>query len=131
VSPGSARGHAALPKQPLRNRAIGFAGEVCIERTEDKHQSPASRRREVISGAINRLRSDGPPQAKRSISAGGKVLIERDDGRSGCSGREAADEYNGSAILKNQILSIACGALECWWERGDAARLAKSLGCGR
>jgi hypothetical protein len=72
VSPGSARGHAALPKQPLRNRAIGFAGEVCIERTKDKHQSPASRRREVISGAINRLRSDGPPQASAASARAAK-----------------------------------------------------------
>jgi hypothetical protein len=129
--PGSAGWNAALPKQPLRNRAIGFAGEVCIERTENKHQSPASRRREVIGGAINSLRSDGPPQAKRSISAGGKVLIERDQGRSGRSGRDAADEYNGSAILKNQILSIACGALEYWLEPGNAARFTESLWRGR
>jgi hypothetical protein len=129
--PGSTGWHAPFAEQPLRNRAVGFAGEVCIERTEDKHQSAPSRRREIIGGAINRLRRDRLPQAKRSISAGGKVLIERDDGRSGRSGRDAADEYNGSAILKNQILSIACGALEYWLELGDAARFTESLWRGR
>jgi hypothetical protein len=129
--PGSTGWQAPFAVQPLRNRAIGFAGEVCIERAEDKYQSPAARRREVIGGAINRLRNDGPPQAKRSISAGGKVLIERDDSRSGCSGRDAADEYNASAILKNQILAIACGALEYWLELGDAGRFMESLWRGR
>jgi hypothetical protein len=125
--PGSARGHAPFAEQSLRNRAIGFAGEVCIERAEDEHQSPASRRREVIGGAISRLRNDGPPQAKRSISAGSKVLIERDEGRSGRSGRDAPDEYNAGAILKNPILSIACGTLEYWLEPGNAARFTESL----
>ena len=69
---------AAFAEQPLRNRAIGFAGEVCIERAKGERQSAASRRREVIGGAVNRLRSGDPPQAQRSVRTGVEILIEWD-----------------------------------------------------
>ena len=46
--PGGIRRHAAFAKQPLRNHAIGFAREVCIERAEDERKPPASRRREAV-----------------------------------------------------------------------------------
>jgi hypothetical protein len=40
--PRGARRHAAFAEYRLRNRAIGFAGKVCIERAEGERQSPAS-----------------------------------------------------------------------------------------
>jgi hypothetical protein len=58
-------------------------------------------------------------------------MIERDDGRGGCTGCGAADEDNRNAVLKDQVLAVACGALEYWRERGDAARVAESLWRGR
>ena len=122
---------AAFAEQPLRNRAIGFAGEVCIERAKGERQSAASRRREVIGGAINRLRSDGPPQTKRGVRTGGEMLIEWHDGRSRCSGRGAGDEHNGSAILEDEILAIACGAPEQESKGRDAVGFTEFLGRGR
>jgi hypothetical protein len=89
--PGNAGWHAALPEQPLRNRAVGFAGEVCVERAEKQHKSPASRRREAIRQADRSL-GYNLPQAKRCVSAGGKVLIERDDRGDGRRSRGSADE---------------------------------------
>jgi hypothetical protein len=77
--PGNAGWHAALPEQPLRNRAVGFAGEVCVGRAEKQHKSPASR--EAIRQA-DRL-GYNLPQAKRCVSADGKVLIERDTAATG------------------------------------------------
>jgi hypothetical protein len=40
--PGRAGWHAPFAEQSLRNRAVGFAGEVRIERPEDESKSPAS-----------------------------------------------------------------------------------------
>src|SRR5262249_42205086 len=64
------------------------------------------------------------PQAKRSVSAGGEVVIERDDGRGRCCGPGAADQHDGRAALKDQILA-RLRRPEILAE--DAARLAESL----
>jgi hypothetical protein len=129
--PGGAGWHAPFAKEPLRNRAIGFASEVCVERAKDERESAAPRRREAIRRAVARSLGDGLPQAKRSVSAGGEVLIERNDSRGGSRDRCAADEHDRSAILKDEVLALACCALEYWRQRGDAARLAESLWRGR
>jgi hypothetical protein len=104
---------------------------VCIECAEDERQPAASRRREVIGGAINRLCSDGPPQTKRSVRTGAEILIEWDHGGSRCGGRGTGDEHNGSAILKDEILAVACSAPEQESKGRDAARFTEFLGRGR
>ena len=131
--PGGSGRHAALPEQCARDRAIGFASEVSIERAKRERKSPASRRREAVR-AIGRSPCDGTPQAKRSVSAGGEVLIERDDGGGRCRSRGLADQHHGKASLgssEEQIVAVACGALEDRRQYGDVARIAESLWRGR
>jgi hypothetical protein len=128
--PGVTRWHTPFAEQPLRNCAVGFAGEVCIERAKGERQSASSGRREVIGGAIHRLRSDGPPQAKRGVRPGGEILIEWDNGGSRCTGHGAGDEHNGSAILKDEILAVACSTPEQEPKGRDAARFTEFLAGG-
>jgi hypothetical protein len=131
--PGRAGWHAALPEQPLRNCAIGFAGEMCIERAEDEHQSLAPRRREADRRADTSL-GESLPEAKRSVSAGREIVIEGNDGGDGRRSRSTANEHDGSAVWRtaqDSVLPIACGLLEYLRQRTDAARLAETLGHGR
>jgi hypothetical protein len=115
----------------LRDRAIGFVGEVRVECAQHERESPTPRRRETLRRARERSFADGLPQPECRISAGGEVLIERDDGRDGCRGCGAADQDDRNAVLKDQVLAVACGAPEYWRKRGDAARFAESLWRGR
>ena len=106
-------------------------GEVTVECAQHERESPSPRRRETLRRARERSFADGLPQLERRLSAGGEVLVERDDGRGGCCDRGAADQDERGAVLKDQVLAVACGAPEYWRERGDAARLAESLWRGR
>jgi hypothetical protein len=112
--PGRARRHTAFPKQPLRNRAIGFAGEACIKRAENEHQSLAPRRREAIRRADGSL-GQAPPQTKRSVSSGWEILIEGNDRGRGRRSRSTANEYNRGAVSRtadDPVFAVACGTEE-------------------
>jgi len=117
----------------VRNCAIGFAGEACIKRAEDEHQSPTPRRREAV-GRADRSLGEGLPQTKRRVSAGREILIEGNEGGDGRRSRSTANEHDGSAVRRtaqDSVLPIACGLLEYLRQRTDAARLAETLGRGR
>jgi hypothetical protein len=131
--PGSAGRHTTLPEQPSRNRAVGFAGKVPIERAESEHQSLAPRPREAIRRADRSL-GQGLPQTERGVSSGREILIEGDDRGDGRRSRSTANKYDGSAVLgtaDDPVLAIACGMQEHLRQRTDAARLAKFRGRGR
>jgi hypothetical protein len=71
------------------------------------------------------------PQAKRSVRTGWKIPIEWDDGSSRRGGRGTFDEYNGRAILKNQILAVTCRASKHEREGRNAARFTEFVRRGR
>ena len=75
-------------------RRIWPDGSVC------RHDalSPPVRTGKAVSRTIGRLPGDGTPHAKRGVSAGGEVLIERDYGGCRCRGRGAADERRESDL---------------------------------
>jgi hypothetical protein len=99
--PGGARGHAAFPKQPLRNHAVGFAGKVPIERAD-------SSGREIL------IEGDDRGRGRRSRSTA--------DEYDGSAVLRAADD---------PVFAIACGMQEHLRQGPDAARLAKFRGGGR
>jgi hypothetical protein len=79
--PGGSRWHAAFAEHCSCDRAIGPTVEARVERAQNERKSPVLWQRETVRRAVERSPSDGLPQAKRSVSAGGEVVIERDDGR--------------------------------------------------